>query len=147
MKLQTGITLIVAFALCLFSFEKGFAMETVKGISFATIYVDDYPKSLAFYKKHFGYEIKHPMGENASWGKAGSAGLYLEGGNRQVDLTEKSVRASIVFSVESATKFFNQLKSDNVQMIQSEPQDMGSGDYWFQFRDPAGNILEVLGGK
>jgi len=25
--------------------------------------------------------------------------------------------------------------------------DMGGEQYWFQFYDPAGNILEALGGK
>jgi predicted enzyme related to lactoylglutathione lyase len=121
-------------------------METVKSINFASIYVDDYQKSFEFYTKHFGYEVKHPMGENASWGKAGEAAIYIEGGNKISELTEKSVRTSVVFNVTSTSKFYNQLKSDNVSLIHSEPQHMGSDDYWFQFRDPAGNILEILGG-
>jgi hypothetical protein len=31
-------------------------------------------------------------------------------------------------------------------MIHEAPEHMGADKYWFQFRDPAGNILEVLGG-
>jgi predicted enzyme related to lactoylglutathione lyase len=121
-------------------------MEKVKSINFASIYVDDYQKAFVFYQKHFGFEVKHRMGENASWGKAGDAAIYLEGGNSLTDFTDKSVRTSVVFNVESASKFFNQLTADGVITLQSEPQNMGADDYWFQFRDPAGNILEVLGG-
>lgn len=122
-------------------------METVKSINFASIYVDDYQKAFKFYQKHFGFEVKYPMGDNASWGKAGEAAIYIEGGNKPSDVTEKSVRASVVFNVTSASSFFDQLKSDGVQMVHAEPQNMGADDYWFQFRDPAGNILEILGGK
>ena len=122
-------------------------MEKVKSINFASIYVDDYNRAFAFYQKHFGYEVKHPMGDQASWGKAGDATIYIEGGNRPSDTTEKSVRASVVFNVASASKFFEQLKADGIPLIHSEPQNMSADDYWFQFRDPAGNILEILGGK
>lgn len=122
-------------------------MEKVKNICFACVYVDDYEKALAFYQKHFGFEIKFPMGNNSSWGKAGDAGLYIEGGNRSAEVTDKSVRASVVFGVVSAFEFFKQLKSDKINILQSEPKDMGGGDYWFQFKDPAGNIIEILGGK
>ncbi len=121
-------------------------MEKVKSINFASIYVDDYQKAFAFYQKHFGYKVKYPMGEHASWGKAGEAAIYIEGGNKPADLTEKTVRASVVFNVTSASKFFNQLKLDGVSLIQAEPQNMGADDFWFQFRDPSGNILEILGG-
>lgn len=121
-------------------------METVKSINFASIYVDDYKKAFAFYQKHFGYKVVYDMGENASWGKAGEAGIYIEGGHKPADFTEKSVRASVVFNVTSASKFFSQLKADGVAVVHAEPRHMGSDDYWFQFRDPAGNILEILGG-
>ena len=122
-------------------------MEKVVGISSATVYVDDYQQALAFYQKHFGFEIKHRMGESASWGKIGEAALYIEGGNKPADITEKTVRASVVFSVKSAKKFFNQLKVDDINFIHSEPQNMGGGNFFFFFRDPAGNILEILGGE
>ncbi len=122
-------------------------MVKIKSINFASIYVEDYNQALSFYQKHFGYEVKFPMGDNASWGKAGEAAIYLEGGNKPVDVTEKSIRVSVVFNVASASVFFDQLKSDGVRLIQSEPLNMGADDYWFQFRDPAGNILEILGGK
>lgn len=122
-------------------------MVKIKSINFASIYVEDYNQALSFYQKHFGYEVKSPMGDNASWGKAGEAAIYLEGGNKPVAVTEKSIRVSVVFNVASASVFFDQLKSDGVRLIQSEPLNMGADDYWFQFRDPAGNILEILGGK
>lgn len=122
-------------------------MNQVEGIAFATIYVDDYPKALAFYQKHFGYEIKYPMSEHSSWGMAGTLGIYIEGGNSSVELNVKTARASIVFSVKSAHAFYQQLKQDSITMIQPAPKNMGGGDYWFQFKDTSGNILEALGGE
>ena len=122
-------------------------MSKIKNICFACVYVDDYQQALRFYKKHFGYEELYKMGEKASWGKAGGAGLYIDGGCREVRITDKCVRASVVFGVDSAWQFFEQLKTDEVETLQPEPEDMGEGDFWFQFRDPSGNILEVMGGR
>ena len=118
----------------------------VKKISFVSVYVDDFSSALSFYQKHFGFEKKHDMGATAVWGKIGDVGLYIEGGNKPVQIAHTSVRASFVLNVDSAASLFQRLKDDNVSIIQTEPQDMGSGTFWFQFFDPAGNLLEVLGG-
>ena len=118
----------------------------VNRVSFVSVYVDDFSEALSFYQKHFGFEKKHDMGPKASWGKIGDVGLYIEGGNTPLKTEPKNVRASFVLRVDSARSLFDRLKSDGVRMVQTEVQDMGSGDFWFQFYDPAGNILEVLGG-
>ena len=119
-------------------------MSQVQGIEFATVYVDDYEKALAFYQKHFGYEVLHPMSDTSSWGKVGDAGLYIEGKNEPAAVSDKSTRASIVFNVKSSLTFFKELKDAGVEIIQEEAVNMGE-HYWFQFKDPAGNILEALG--
>jgi predicted enzyme related to lactoylglutathione lyase len=122
---------------------------TISGFAFNLIYVDDMAKSLAFYEKHFNFKKDFDMDDGSCWGKAGngSIALWIGHGYKRADMTDKSTRTSIMYSVPSAKAFFQQLKSDNVPTLHSEPQHMGKGDYWFQFTDPAGNILEVLGGE
>ena len=120
--------------------------ERIKGFAFNLVYVDDMEKALVFYEKHFGFKKDFDMDDGSCWGKAGDVALWIGPGYKRTDLTAKSTRTSVMYSVESAGSFFKQLKLDNVPTVQSEPQHMGKGDYWFQFMDPAGNILEVLGG-
>ena len=58
----------------------------------------------------------------------------------------KKTRPSFVLGVGSARALFDKLRQAEVPIVQSEPMNMGNEQYWFQFSDPAGNILEVLGG-
>ena len=44
---------------------------------------------------------------------------------------------------EETIQYFRDL--DDAPVIQPAPQDMGNGTFWFQFRDPAGNIIEAIG--
>jgi predicted enzyme related to lactoylglutathione lyase len=121
----------------------------VTGFNFNLIYVDDLEKALTFYQKYFGFTTKFTMDDNSHWGPAadGKINLWIGGGYKRADTTERSTRSSIMYSVASAGEFFAQLKADGVPTMQAEPQAMGEGDFWFQFMDPAGNILEALGGK
>lgn len=120
----------------------------VTGFAFNLVYVDDLAKALAFYEKHFGFQKKFDMDNGTScYGKAGEIGLWIGGGHKRVENAEKHTRTSIMYSVKSAHAFFKQLKDDGVQTIHPEPKNMGEGDYWFQFYDPAGNVLDVLGGE
>ena len=76
-----------------------------------------------------------------------NTGLYLQGKNKAASYSEDTMRAAFVLSVESAGATCERLKAAGVRFIQNEPRHMGGEQYWFQFYDPAGNILEVLGGK
>ena len=49
--------------------------------------------------------------------------------------------------VKSVQALFEKLKSYNIETIQDKPLDVGNDEFWFQFRDPAGNILEAVGAE
>ena len=57
------------------------------------------------------------------------------------------VRVAFVFHVESASALHAKLKEAGVKFVHEEPMHMGGDNYWFQFFDPAGNILEAVGAK
>jgi len=117
------------------------------GIELVTCYVDDYQKAYEFYNGLLGLVKQFDMGENACYFRLGeSSGLYLEGGNDPVSVGTDNVRASFMVGVGSAHAFFTKLQTAGVPIVQEKPMNMGNDQYWFQFSDPAGNILEALGG-
>ena len=121
---------------------------TVTGFSFVSIYADDFPKAFKFYTEVLGFQKEYDMGEDACFLKVGEEdGLYLEGGHRVKRDDPLTTRATFTLSVPSAFSFFAKLKEYNVEFIDEAPRKVGEGHYWFQFLDPAGNILEALGGE
>lgn len=123
-------------------------MSEIQGLSFVSVYVEDFEEALKFYQKYLGYEEKYPMEEHSSWGMMGDLGFYIEGKNKTLIAEADSTRSAIVFRAESAGKLFETLSYDGIETIQDAPVKMGEAeDYWFQFKDTAGNILEVIGGK
>ena len=124
------------------------AEHRVKGLAFASVYVDDYERAYEFYAGVLGLEKEYDMGSAACFFKLpDNTGLYLQGKNKTASYAEDTVRAGFVFSVESAATTYERLKAAGVRFIHNEPRHMGGDNYWFQFYDPAGNILEALGGK
>lgn len=122
--------------------------STITGIAFVSAYVDDYQTAYAFYADLLGLEKQYDMGTASCFFKLGSdLGLYLEGGNSAQEVTAKSVRGAFTLSVPSAGAFFTKLSEAGVSIVQEKPMDMGQGDFWFQFRDPSGNIIEALGSE
>ena len=123
----------------------------VEGFSFALIYVDDLETNLSFYKKYFGFTTKFTMeNDSAHYGSLGKIDLWIGSGYEKQNLTSKSSRASLMIDIDSVGTLFNTLKEDGHEVLQDAPVDMGEmqeGIYWLQFKDPAGNILEVLGKK
>ena len=120
----------------------------ITGIPFVSVYVDDFAVAFAFYNEVLGLRKQSDMCENACFFRLGAeSGLYLEGGNSRLEVKRDTARSTFTFGVESATAMFEKLKAADVKLVQAEPMDMGQGDFWFQFFDPSGNILEVLGGK
>lgn len=122
-------------------------MAKIQGIGVITIYTDDYDKAIKFYSKFLGFEVKAKVGENGCWGTMGAVNVYIEGGNTKVNIQPNSTRSSVALTVASAESTFNEFKSGGVELIQNEPQLIGEEDWWFQFKDPAGNILEIFGEK
>ena len=119
----------------------------VTGFRFNQIYTDQLEPTLAFYEKHFGFKTEFTMKDGSVWGKAGDFGLWIGGGYDRAPQGERQTRTSIMYSVKSSHAFFRQLKADQVETLQAAPLQMDETTYWFQFRDPAGNILECLGNE
>jgi predicted enzyme related to lactoylglutathione lyase len=124
------------------------AEHKVKGLAFASVYVDDFEKTYRFYSEVLGLEKEYDMGSAACFFKLpDNTGLYLQGKNKAASYGEDTMRTAFVFSVESAKATHERLKAAGVKFIHAEPKHMGGDNYWFQFYDPAGNVLEALGGK
>ena len=116
------------------------------GIAFVSCYVDDLEKAIDFYVNLLGFSKAFDMGENAVFlSVTEDLGLYLQGKCDLVSVGPNSVRSTFTFQVKSAGKLFELLKSAGVETVESSPMKMDDTNYWFQFRDPAGNFLEVLG--
>ena len=118
----------------------------VKGIAFASVYADDFDAAYRFYNEVLGLEKQYDMGNQACFfNLPDDTGLYLQGGNSMPEYSKDTGRAAFVLSVESASASHAKLKQAGVRFIHEEPVNMGGDNYWFQFYDPAGNILEILG--
>lgn len=123
-------------------------MAEIQGIGIITVYVDDYDKAIHFYNKFLGFELKAKVGEKGCWGTlCNDVNMYIEGGHDKSNLTSNSIRTSVALTVESAFKTFNEFKKGGVELLHSEPELIGDEDWWFMFKDPAGNILEIFGEK
>lgn len=118
----------------------------VKGIAFASVYADDYETAYRFYSEVLGLEKQYDMGSAACFFKLGDdTGLYLQGGNRRASFEKDTMRSAFVFAVVSASATWARLEQAGVRFIHDQPMNMGGDNYWFQFYDPTGNILEALG--
>ena len=120
---------------------------TVEGLAFALIYVDKLAPAKAFYEKHLGFEQTQEFRPGEIYGTIGKTEMRLGEGYDRADATAKSTRATVMFRVASTGKLFESLKADGVKTVQDEPVEMQPGTFWLQFQDPAGNIVEVLGGN
>lgn len=118
----------------------------ILGVSIATCYVDDFERAYDFYANVLGLVKQFDMGADACYFRFSDShtGLYLQGGNTPTATTADSVRASFILAVPSAHDLYAKLAAAGVPCVHDAPQDMGGGAYWFQFYDPAGNILEAL---
>jgi predicted enzyme related to lactoylglutathione lyase len=121
---------------------------TITGVALVAVYVDDFAKAFSFYRDILGLEQKFAMGSDAYYFNVGDrVGLYLEGGNAPAEVGEKTARSSFVLRVESVGAMFEKLAGACVRLVHKEPVNMGGDNFWFQFHDPCGNILEIVGGK
>ena len=102
----------------------------VKGLAFASVYVDDFERAYEFYTGVLGLEKEYDMGSAARFFKLpDNTGLYLQGKNKAASYGEDTLRAGFVFSVESAAATHERLKAAGVRFIHDEPRHMG-GDNW-----------------
>lgn len=121
--------------------------EHFTGFAFNLIYADDQAKTVAFYEKHFGFRAEEKLPDGSVWGHAGPVALWIGGGYKRVEQDPNSTHTSIMYRVQSTGKLFRQLRDSEVRTVQEQPQKMSDNQYWFQFFDSAGNIIEVLGAE
>jgi|GEM_PF-999425 len=112
------------------------AEHRVKGLAFASVYVDDCERAYEFYAGVLGLEKEYDMGGAACFFKLpDNTGLYLQGKNKTVSYEVETMRSASVFAVESAGATHERLKAAGVRFIHNEPRHMGGEQYWFQFHD------------
>lgn len=120
----------------------------ITGIVMVSVYAVDYEESFRFYNGVLGLGNWSPMGDHACYfSLPDGRGMYLVGRRNPVDADHLSVRTTFAFEVASAFEMYAKLKATGVELVPSEPMDMGQGYYWFQFFDPSRNIVEILGGR
>ena len=120
----------------------------VTGIMACNVYVDDFERAARFYGEVLGLRRGGSMGETSCFFEIGANkyGLFLDGGYKPARAAEEHSHAAFTLHVESAQALFDRLKSAGAEILADAPKDMGRGYFWFQFRDPAGNILEAISG-
>lgn len=121
--------------------------NNVKELRFALIYVDKLEACKPFYEKYLGFEQLQEFRQGEIWGKCGGAFFWMGEGYERADATQLATRASVMIGVKSVGLLFKALKEGGERVIHESPVDMGKGSFWLQFVDPAGNVIEVLGGK
>jgi len=123
------------------------SIVTIESMEFALVYASDFSQSITFYEKYFGFTKAYDMPDGSCFGKAGNINIWISANYNKVNTNEQSARLSVMFRINSAFKLFEQLTKDQIKIYQTQPQEMQPGNYWFQFEDPSGNIIEVLGKK
>ncbi len=112
------------------------------------VYATDLARAKEFYTKILGFQVSADLGPNLCFlnSKSGSFHIYLEGGKRPAPVDTEASRLSFFLETEtSISDAFTALKSAGVELLQEAPEQVGDGTYWFQFKDPDGNIIEVSG--
>ena len=124
----------------------------ITGIRFGACYVDDWDAGREFYEQVLGLAVGfeampgqvlfYAFGEDPF-------GIMLckVAGAASGKVGVGTAHAAFVLSVASAGALHAKLTAAGVEIPQDAPIEMGEGDHWFQFFDPAGNLLEVLGGE
>lgn len=123
----------------------GVSIEEVMSV---VVYVDDFGAAIDFYTRILGLKPYGEPASNACFLHIGDNpnGLYLEGGYTREASTDRSSRVSFMLSVDSVIKLFDKLKAESVRCVHETPKQMSATAYWLQFYDPAGNIIEAVGG-
>ncbi len=123
-------------------------LTKVTGLAFVSVYGDDYQTLLEFYSEIIGLEKAFDMGEQSCYFTIDdNIGMYLQGGNGKAEIAHNKPHSSFTLRVPSAGAMYEKLKDAGVQFVELEPMHMGNDHYWFQFYDPSGNLVEILGKK
>lgn len=119
----------------------------VSGVPIVCVYVDDFDAARKFYEEILGLNHPSSMGPEACYYQITSdLGLYLERGNRRAAIDQGVARPSFVLRTRSASDLHARMSRMNARLLHRQPSHMGDDNYWFMFADPAGNIIEIIGG-
>lgn len=120
----------------------------ITGVGLISCYVEDFQKALPFYMETLGLTDWNPMGSQAgAFTVSDETTLFVIGGKNPSSLDRNSVRCTFAFSVDSVSAFTDRLKQAGAELVFEPPMQMNDETWWIQFHDPAGNLLEAIGGK
>ncbi len=112
------------------------------------IYVTDLERAKMFYTTVLGFEVLTDINPDVCFLKSTSGDiiLYVEGGKTPASIDEETCRLSFFLQAEaSAFETHAALKKAGAVLLQETPEQLGEDTYWFQVKDPDGNIIEVTG--
>jgi catechol 2,3-dioxygenase-like lactoylglutathione lyase family enzyme len=119
-----------------------------KDVKTVAIYVTDLEAAKAFYTDVLGFRCAAQVALDLCFlvSESGSVHVYLKGSMKPGRADRRSTRLSFFLEPEgSVSDTYGRLKSSGVRLLQKAPEYVGDGNYWFQFEDPDGNIIEVAG--
>lgn len=110
------------------------------------LFVDDYAEARAFYADTLGFEVEWEMADQGVAGfRAGSGMLIVEAGDPEGEDGDLIGRfAGVSLQVDDIAATYKSLRSKGVA-FDSPPEKQFWGGTLAHFRDPAGNILTLLG--
>lgn len=112
------------------------------------IYVTDLKRAKTFYTDILKFEVLTDLGPDICFlrSTSGNITIYLEGGKTPASTDEEASRLSFFLQAEaSAFETYAALKKAGAVLLQKAPEQLGEDTYWFQVKDPDGNIIEVTG--
>ena len=121
----------------------------VDKLAFALIYSEDLDTTVSFYQKYLGLVVDESVKMSATevFGNMGPVGVWIGGGYKKTNSSDRNIRATVMLRVKSSGELFAAFKKGDVKLYQPSPIQMGQNNWWFQFADNNGNILDVLGGE
>ena len=123
------------------------AASRATGLKFILVYVDKLEPCQRFYETYLGFKKTAEFRPGEIYGQLGDVEMWIGEGYQRTDGGEKATRSTVMLGVDSAGTLFRSLKAGGVRVIQDAPVEMQPGMFWLQFVDPAGNVIDVLGGK
>lgn len=107
------------------------------------IFVTDLAEAQAFYGRVLGLRVKRELKPLAIELDDENISLVLHLAESSCNVGLKDVRVSIGFATSDMGASLSLLKEEGVDILTPEPQHSPFGP-WIAFRDPFGNILELV---
>ena len=114
------------------------------------VYVTDMARARQFYTEVLGFRVQVDVHPGLCFLASQDDGIsiYLEAGMKPTSVDGGTARLSFFLETEAtAAETYARLKAAGVRLLQDAPEDVGDGNFCFQFADPDGNIIEVCGGR